>query len=140
MQLGSGSKVFLSPPTALETLTPITVYISYIHVDTPADQLFHPQVYLYRPSHTFQNLPTHVSQSGEPKQSLTNYSAYMPLTLMAPYPRVTTTTRVMRLLGTPRLMKCFTWRYLWPVASSFMIAATEHNSSANIIPWFELGR
>lgn len=44
---------------------------------------------------------------------------------MAAYPIVIVTTRVMMLLGTPRLMKCFTFRYLLPVVSSFMIAAAQ---------------
>lgn len=37
-------------------------------------------------------------------------SPHIPTTLIAPYPTVTTTTRVSKLLGTPRLIKCLTCR------------------------------
>ena len=50
---------------------------------------------------------------------------YMPVILIAAYPTVRTTVSVNRLLGTPRLMKCFTFKYLCPAGSSFMMAATE---------------
>lgn len=48
---------------------------------------------------------------------------HIPVTLIAPYPSVTTTSSVNRLLGTPLLMKCLTSRYLLPVGSSFIMAA-----------------
>lgn len=51
---------------------------------------------------------------------------YMPVTLIAAYPTVTTTTSVSILLGTPQLIKCLTCKYLWPAGSSFMMAANGH--------------
>jgi len=40
---------------------------------------------------------------------------HRPVTSISPYPMVTTTNSVIMLAGTPRLMKCLTWRYRCPV-------------------------
>ena len=63
----------------------------------------------------------------------------MPATRMSPYPRVITTTHVNRLLGTPRVIKCFTCRYRSPAASSFMMAATQGSAYASRLLEFLAG-
>lgn len=55
--------------------------------------------------------------------------SHNPAAIMRPYPTVITTTNVMMLAGTPRVMKCLTFKYRWPVwLSSIMIAAEDYVS------------
>lgn len=53
---------------------------------------------------------------------------YKPATYISPYPRVTITTKDMRLAGIPRVRKWRTWRYRWPVCGTSVMIAAKRNS------------